>query len=92
MFDPITIVIQIVAGVLLKRWPAVSNKLIPPINYGIAILKRFVESLVVGTAHAQADGGSAAAVFSPVADLLTTLISTGIHSAIKNLLQLFRKK
>jgi len=91
--DPITIVVQIVLGLIVKHWPALAslpNKLIPVFNFVIAIL--------IGLGTGQAEAGGLGGFFSGgfgqllVNAALNTLLSTGTHSMGKNFLQQLTRK
>lgn len=92
--DALTVVLQLVFGFLIKKWPALKawpNRLIPIFNLVLAILIQLAQA---ATAHAQAGAAPAAhhpgwwafwQFIQPV--LLNTLLSTGIFSTGKNIVQ-----
>lgn len=89
--DPITVVLQLVWGYLVKHWPVLAawpNRLIPIMNFILAVLLQLAG---VGTAHADTGGtlrtvgGWLWGVLGPA--LLNTLVSTGIFSTAKNVHQ-----
>ena len=92
-FDPITILIQLAFGYAVKHWPALKawpNKLIPVMNLVVGIL---VQLAGPALAHAQAGTDGPAhpgwwavwCFIQPV--IVNTLLSTGIFSASKNVVQ-----
>lgn len=89
--DPITVVIQLVFGWLVKKWPALKgwpNRLIPVFNFVLALLIQLagvVTDAHAGTGVLKATGSWLWGVLGPA--LLNTLISTGIFSTGKNIQQ-----
>ena len=93
--DFLTVVLQLLFGWLIKKWPALAawpSKLIPLFNLILAILIRLGAGLVAPAHAADSLGvtGTPSAVhgqpwwIAAVAVLLNTLVSTGIFSAVKN--------
>ena len=103
--DFLTIVLQLVFGWLIKKWPVLASwpsKLIPIFNAILAILVRLVTTLSSGTAHADSLGVSllpqpqhhhpgwwAVWIFIQSV-LLNTVVATGIFSGTKNAIEHFR--
>lgn len=87
------VILAWIGGVLMKRNPAIPNKVIPVVNTAVAILVAVLAGMFgVQPAHASALGSLqavAAWLTNPILyGLLTTLVATGAHSAVKNTGQL----
>lgn len=95
----IGIVITLVVGVVLKKWPSFPNKFIPVASFVISILTQlingFQQAPPPAPVHAMAIGYtmlvgsflSSGFVKLLLNSLLQTLIATGTHSTAKNVVQ-----
>lgn len=81
-------IIQLLFGRLVKQWPALAslpNKLIPVVNFILAILIKLAEPALANAAGlGSVVHGVSNVLFSA---LVQTVLTTGLHSSSKNLWQ-----
>lgn len=88
----LTFLLGNLVGLFLKRKPEFANKYIPLVVLGVNLVLNFLKGAGVETAHA-AEGVVLASLWSSLGatawailkqTLIDTLLSVGLHSAVKN--------